>query len=46
MLSITHTKNLTGAIVSGDYWDIDELNHAIYAVIGDENKFYDLEGSR
>jgi hypothetical protein len=46
MLSITHTKNLTGAIVSGDYWDIDELNHAIYAVIGDEGKYYDLEGSR
>lgn len=46
MLSITKTKNLTGATVSGDYWDIDELNHAIYAVIGEEGKYYDLEGSR
>ena len=46
MLSITHTENLTGAIVSGDYWDFDELNHAIYKVIGEEGKYYDLEGSR
>lgn len=46
MLSITHTENLTGAILSGDYWDLDELNHAFYAVIGDENKYYDWEGSR
>jgi hypothetical protein len=46
MLSISHTENLTGARISGDYWDLDEVNQAFYAVIGDENKYYDWEGSR
>jgi hypothetical protein len=46
MLSITHTENFTGALISGDYWDLDEINQAIYTVIGDENKYYDWEGSR
>lgn len=46
MLSISHTENLTGARISGDYWDLDEINHAFYAVIGDENKYYDWAGSR
>jgi hypothetical protein len=46
MLSITHTENFTGALISGDFWDLDEFNHAIYMVIGDENKYYDWEGSR
>ncbi len=46
MLSIPHTENFTGALISGDFWDLDEINHAIYSVIGDENKYYDWEGSR
>lgn len=46
MLSITHTENLTGARISGDFWDLDEINQAIYSVIGDENKYYAWEGSR
>ena len=46
MISITHTENLTGARINGDYWDLNELNQAFYAVIGDENKYYDWEGSR
>lgn len=46
MLSISHTENLTGARISGDYWDLDEINQAFYAVIGDKNKYYDWEGSR
>ena len=46
MLSIAHTENLTGARISGDYFDLDEFNQALYAVIGDENKYYDWEGSR
>lgn len=46
MLSITHTENLTGARISGDYWDLDEIKEACYAVIGDENKYYDWEGPR
>ena len=45
MLSITHTENFTGALISGDYWDLDEINQAISSVIGDENKYYDWEGS-
>ena len=46
MLSITHTENFTGALISGDFWDLDEINQAVYAVVGDENKYYDWEGSR
>lgn len=46
MLSITHTPNLTGAILRGDYWDLDELNQAIHHVIGDEKKYYNWAGSR
>lgn len=46
MLSISHTENLTGARISGDYWDLDEIKEACYAVVGDENKYYDWEGPR
>lgn len=46
MISIIHTENLTGARISGDYWDLDALNHAFYKVIGDENKYYDWKGPR
>ena len=28
MLSIECTEQLTGARISGDYWDLDELIHA------------------
>lgn len=40
------TEQLTGAIISGDFWDFDELLNAIYQVIGDENRYYDYQGSR
>ncbi|WP_019412845.1 hypothetical protein [Paenisporosarcina sp. TG20] len=46
MLSVTHTENFTGARISGDFWDLDEVNQAIYIVVGDENKYYNWEGSR
>lgn len=46
MLSIEHTEHLTGARISGDYWDLDELLTAIYEVIGDENRYYDYQGAR
>lgn len=46
MLSIQSTEQLTGARISGDYWDFDELINAIYAIIGDENKYYDYQGAR
>ncbi|WP_263618327.1 MULTISPECIES: DUF6904 family protein [Solibacillus] len=34
MLTIQPTENLTGLTVSGDYWDLDDLIHAIYEVVG------------
>ncbi|RUL54806.1 hypothetical protein EK386_05955 [Lysinibacillus antri] len=46
MLSIESTELLTGACISGDYWDFDELINAIYEVIGDENRYYDYQGAR
>lgn len=46
MLTMTNTPNHTGVKISGDYFDLDELNQAIYHVIGDENKYYDYAGSR
>lgn len=46
MLSIQPTEHLTGARISGDFWDIDELVNAIYHVIGDENRYYDYQGAR
>ncbi|MDM5250926.1 MULTISPECIES: hypothetical protein [unclassified Lysinibacillus] len=46
MLSIQSTEQLTGACISGDFWDLDELINAIHKVTGDENKYYDYQGAR
>lgn len=46
MLTITTTPNHTGVKISGDYFDLDELNQAIYRIIGKEGQYYNLEGSR
>lgn len=46
MLSIQSTELLTGARISGDFWDLDELINAIHKITGDENKYYDYQGSR
>lgn len=46
MITIQPTEQLTGAQISGDYWDFDALIEAIYALIGDENRYYDYQGSR
>ncbi|WKA54327.1 DUF6904 family protein [Planococcus shixiaomingii] len=46
MLTITNTPNSTGVKISGDYFDLDGLNQAIYQIIGDEEKYYDYAGAR
>lgn len=46
MLSITNTPNHTGVKISGDYFDLDELNQAIYRVIGRDGQYFGYEGSR
>lgn len=46
MLAIAATEHLTGAHISGDYWDLDELLAAIKTVIGDEKRYYDYEAAR
>lgn len=46
MLTITATPNQAGVKISGDYFDLDELNMAIYRVIGEEGKYHDYEGAR
>lgn len=46
MLTIQNTPNHAGVKISGDYFDLDELNKAIYHVIGDENKYHNFTGSR
>ena len=46
MLSMKTTPNHTGVKISGDYFDLDELNQAIYQVIGKEGENHGYEGSR
>lgn len=46
MLSIESTEQLTGARISGDYWDLDEFINAVSEVLGDENRYYDYQGAR
>lgn len=46
MLTMKSTPNHTGVKISGDYFDLDELNQAIYRVIGQEDQYYGYEGSR
>ncbi|KAA0959076.1 hypothetical protein FQ085_04985 [Planococcus sp. ANT_H30] len=46
MLNMKSTPNHTGVKVSGDYFDLDELNVAIYKMIGQEDQYYGYEGSR
>ena len=46
MLTIQPTENLTGLTVSGDYWDLDDLIHAVYEVIGEEKRYFHYEGVR
>ena len=42
MLTMKSTPNHTGVKISGDYFDLDELNQAIYRVIGQEDQYYGL----
>lgn len=46
MLTMSNTPNHTGVKISGDFFDLDELNQAIYQVIGEEGKYYHYEGLR
>lgn len=46
MLTMMSTPNHTGVKISGDYFDLDELNQAFYNVIGKEDQYLDFEGSR
>ncbi|WP_416145480.1 DUF6904 family protein [Planococcus koreensis] len=46
MLTLQNTPNHAGVKISGDYFDLEELNKAIYHVIGDENKYLHYTGSR
>lgn len=46
MLTMMSTPNHTGVKISGDYFDLDELNQAFYKVIGDDDDYLGYEGSR
>ena len=46
MLTMTSTPNHTGVKISGDYFDLDDLNQALYKVIGKEEQYHGYEGSR
>jgi len=34
MLALKNMENLTGALISGDYWDLDELCTALRRLTG------------
>ena len=46
MLTIQTTEQLTGVMISGDYWDLIGLIDAISEVVGDEKRYFDFQASR
>lgn len=46
MLALKNTENLTGALVSGDYWDLDELCTALHRLTGNDSRYLDWQGAR
>lgn len=46
MLTLKNTNNLTGATISGDYWDLDETCTSIYHLTGGENRYLEWQGAR
>lgn len=46
MLALKNTDNLTGALISGDYWDLDELCMALHRLTGEESRYLDWQGAR
>ena len=46
MLALKNTENLTGALISGDYWDLDELCTALHGLTGNESRYLDWQGAR
>lgn len=45
MLTIQSTPHATGATISGDVWDFDAFLTSAFAIIGNQNKFYDYEST-
>lgn len=46
MLALKNTENLTGVLISGDYWDLDELCTALHHLTGNESRYQDWQGAR
>lgn len=46
MLTMKSTPNHTGIKISGDYFDLDELNQSLYRILGKEGQYLGYEGSR
>lgn len=46
MLTMMTTPNHTGVKISGDYFDLDDLNQAFYQVIGKDGQYHGYEGAR
>lgn len=46
MLSVTNTENMTGVLISGDFWDLDELCTAIYLLTGEKDRYMEWQGAR
>lgn len=46
MLALKNTENLTGALISGDYWDLDEICTALQRITGNESRYLDWQGAR
>lgn len=39
MIQINHTPNYAGVIITGDYYDLDELYEALHEVVGKEGEY-------
>lgn len=46
MLALKSTENMTGVLISGDFWDLDELCSAIHHLTGKEDRYMDWQGAR
>lgn len=46
MLLLKNTENLTGASISGDFWDLDETCSSIYHLLGEEGRYFEWQGAR
>ncbi|WP_342599509.1 hypothetical protein MHB48_19780 [Psychrobacillus sp. FSL H8-0483] len=46
MLALKNTENLTGALISGDFWDLDELCTTIYHLTRNQDRNLEWQGAR